>query len=86
MTDNFAEGLIARLQQCLAEQPQTSQDNRQSIPETHAHAPTAALLDTSAQHKGLSLLELQSCLRGRKGDLPHIGELGAAMRRSLLRH
>jgi len=59
---------------------------RHSVPETYAHAPTAALLDTSAQHKGLSLLDLQSCLRGREGDLPHIGELRAAMRRSLLRH
>jgi hypothetical protein len=29
----------------------------------------------------LSLLQLQACLRGRKGGLPHIGELGAAIRR-----
>ena len=83
MTDNFAEGLIARLQQCLAEQPQTSQDNDTAslLP---LHMRLQRLPDTipsSAQHKGLSLLDLQSCLRGRKGGLPHIGELGAAMRR-----
>ena len=68
MTDNFAEGLIARLQQCLAEQPQTSQDNDTAslLP---LHMRLQRLPDTipsSAQHKGLSLLDLQSCLRGRK--------------------
>ena len=35
----------------------------------------------SAQRQGLSLLDLQACLRGRKGGLPHIGEMGAAMRK-----
>lgn len=34
-----------------------------------------------AQQKGLSLMDLQICLRGRKGRAPHIGELGTAMRR-----
>ena len=35
----------------------------------------------SDQRQGLSLLDLQARLRGRKGGLPHIGELGAAIRR-----
>ena len=51
---------------------------------TPLHKRLQRLLDTipiSAQREGLSLLDLQSCLRGRKGGLPHIGELGAAMRR-----
>jgi len=83
MTDNFAENLIARLQQCLAEQPQTSQDDNLALL-APLHTRLQRLLDTipsSAQREGLSLLDLQSCLRGRKGGLPHIGELGAAMRR-----
>ena len=88
MTDNFAESLIARLQQCSVEQPQISQcEDTATL--TPLHTRLQRLLDTipsSEQSKGLSLLDLQSCLRGREGDLPHIGELRAAMRRSLLRH
>ena len=34
-----------------------------------------------AKHQGLVLMELQAQLRGRKGGLPHIGEMGAAMRK-----
>ena len=82
MTDNFAEGLIARLQQCLVEQTETQEDDTASL--TPLHKRLQRLLDTipsSEQRKGLSLLDLQSRLRGRKGGLPHIGELGAAMRR-----
>lgn len=82
MTDNFAEGLIARLQQCLVEQTETQEDDTASL--TPLHKRLQRLLDTipsSERRKGLSLLDLQSCLRGRKGGLPHIGELGAAMRR-----
>lgn len=82
MTDNFAEDLIARLQQCLVEQTETHEDDTASL--TPLHKRLKRLLDTipsSEQRKGLSLLDLQSCLRGRKGGLPHIGELGAAMRR-----
>ncbi len=41
-------------------------------------------LDTiplSTKQKGLSLLELQVCLQGRKGGMPHVGELAAALRK-----
>ena len=82
MTDNFAEGLIARLQQCLVEHTETQEDDTASL--TPLHKRLKRLLDTissSEQREGLSLLDLQSRLRGRKGGLPHIGELGAAMRR-----
>ena len=37
-------------------------------------------IPTSEQRLGLSLLDLQTRLRGRKGGLPHVGELGAALR------
>jgi hypothetical protein len=89
MTDNFAESLIARLQQCSVEQPQMISQFEDTASVTLVHMRLQRLLDTipsSAQHKGLRLLDLQSCLRGRKGGFPHIGELGAAMRRLLLRH
>ena len=84
MTDNFAEGLIARLQQCSLEQsdPINQEDYTASLAPLPARL--QKLLDTipsSEQRQGLSLLDLQVRLRGRKGGLPHIGELGAAIRR-----
>jgi len=84
MTDNFAEGLIARLQQCSLEQsePSTQEDYTASLAPLHTRL--QKLLETlpsSEQRQGLSLLDLQVRLRGRKGGLPHIGELGAATRR-----
>jgi hypothetical protein len=84
MTDNFAEGLIARLQQCSLEQsePIAQEDYTASLAPLHTRL--QKLLETlpsSEQRQGLSLLDLQVRLRGRKGGLPHIGELGAAIRR-----
>ena len=84
MTDTFAEGLIARLQQCSLEQsePITQEDYTASLMPLHTRL--QKLLETlpsSEQRQGLSLLDLQARLRGRKGGLPHIGELGAAIRR-----
>lgn len=84
MTDDFAGGLIARLQQCSVGQPQTAAQDDATASLTPLHERLQKLLDTipsSAQREGLSLLDLQARLRGRKGGLPHIGELGAAMRR-----
>ena len=82
MTDNFAEGLIARLQQCSVEQskPIAQEDYTASLAPLHTRL--QKLLETlpsSEQRQGLSLLDLQVRLRGRKGGLPHIGELGAAI-------
>jgi hypothetical protein len=52
------------------------------LPALHARLQKLlATIPRSAQRQGLSLLDLQARLRGRKGGLPHIGELGAAMRR-----
>ena len=84
MSDNFAEGLIARLQRCSVEQsePIAKEDYTASLAPLHARL--RKVLDQipqSTQLEGLSLLQLQACLRGRKGGLPHIGELGAAIRR-----
>jgi hypothetical protein len=35
MTDNFAEGLIAQLQQCLVEQTETQENDTASLKPTH---------------------------------------------------
>ena len=84
MTDNFAQGLVARLQQCLEEQANPDATEDATAPLAPLHTRLQKLLDQipiSTQQQGLSILEIQACLRGRKGGLPHIGELGAAMRR-----
>lgn len=48
------------------------------------HIRLQKLLDeipVSTQRQGLSLMDLQVCLRGRKGRKPHVGELAEALRR-----
>lgn len=83
MNDNFAEGFIARLQQYSMEKPEPAPQENYTTPLTPLHTRLQKLLETiplREQRQGLSLLNLQARLRGRKGGLPHIGELGAAMR------
>ena len=84
MTDNFAEGLIARLRQCSVEQSESIAQEDYTASLAPLHTRLQKLLETLPlcdQRQGLSLLDLQVRLRGRKGGLPHIGELGAAIRR-----
>ena len=84
ISDNFTEGLIARLQQCSVEQSEPIAQEAYTASLAPLHTRLQKLLETlplSDQRQGLSLLDLQVRLRGRKGGLPHIGELGAAIRR-----
>ena len=84
MTDNFADSLINRLEQCSKEQSASTALAEHNPVLTPLRTRLIKLLDDiprSEQRQGLSLLELQARLRGRKGGLPHIGELGAAIRR-----
>jgi len=84
MDKNFPEDIVARLQQFAQQQSHPNMEEEVYSPLAPLHTRLQRLLDTiplSAQRQGLSLLDLQACLRGRKGGLPHIGELGAAMRR-----
>lgn len=84
MNDDFANGIADRLQQCMQENSLGSSQNDTSAPLAPLHVRLKNLLNDippSVQNNGLSLLALQARLRGRKGGLPHIGELGAAMRR-----
>ena len=79
--EGLTDGLVPYLQnQHLAQIEQ--EENNPVLPALHTRL--QKLLDSipeSKQREGVSLLDLQACLRGRKGGLPHIGELGAAMRR-----
>ena len=84
MTDDFTTGIRARLQELSAQQPMQSTKEDALAPLAPLHTRLQKLLDQipdSAQRQGLSLQDLQTRLRGRKGGMPHIGELGAAMRR-----
>jgi|SaaInlStandDraft_2_1057019.scaffolds.fasta_scaffold23607_2 hypothetical protein len=85
MSDKFAEGLRTRLAAYSQEVPSIS------TPQDKGTAQLAPLrtrlqklldtIPTNEQCRGLSLLDIQTCLRGRKGRKPHIGELAEAMRR-----
>ena len=83
MTDNFADNLAARLREYSMDQsnPNVRVYTKSSL--TPLQTRLRRLIDTipeSVQREGLSLLNLKARLRGRKGGMPHIGELGAAMR------
>jgi hypothetical protein len=78
---SISEALLPYLQ---TQQSASVTEERENPVLPALHTRLQKLLDTiptSAQGQGLSLLDLQACLRGRKGGLPHIGEMGAAMRK-----
>ena len=84
MNDKFAENIATRVQEFVKAQPQANAVENQRAPLGPLDARLLRVLDQipqSTQLEGLSLLDLLACLRGRKGGLPHIGELGAAIRR-----
>ena len=84
MNDKFANVLAARLYDYV-ETTRVNDINLSTDPPL-APLPTRlqrllATIPDCAKHQGLVLMELQAQLRGRKGGLPHIGEMGAAMRK-----
>lgn len=84
MSDKFTEGLTNRLAAYSQEVSSISALQDKGTAQLRPlHIRLQKLLDeipVSTQRQGLSLMDLQICLRGRKGRAPHIGELGAAMR------
>ena len=84
MDDKFANVLAARLYDYVETTRVHDIDLHPDPPLAPLPTRLQRLLETipdCAKHQGLSLLELQGQLRGRKGGLPHIGEMGAAMRK-----
>ena len=84
MNDKFAVDIATRVQEFVKAQPQANAVEHQRAPLGPLDERLRRVLGNipqSTQMEGLSLLNLQACLRGRKGGLSHIGELGAAMRR-----
>jgi len=84
MNDDFAAGLVERLYEHTQAHKSTNLWESAGAPLAPLHTRLQRLLDTipdNVKRQGLSLIDLQACLRGRKGGLPHIGEMGAAMRK-----
>ena len=81
----FRDGILLALASYQKHQPAPDWPNKSEA------GPLAPLpkrlqkkLDTiplSTKQQGLSLLELQVRLQGRKGGMPHVGELAAALRK-----
>ena len=85
MSDKFAEGLTNRLAAYSQEVSSISALQDKGTAQLRPlHIRLQKLLDeipVSTQRQGLSLMDLQICLRGRKGGKPHVGELAEALRR-----
>lgn len=85
LSAGFLEGIVDALASHCWDQQQassTQEEGKSILPPLCTRL--QKLLDQipqNAKQEGLSLLDLQARLRGRKGGMPHVGELGAAMRR-----
>jgi len=83
--EQFRNGLLSAL---MSYQTCQSDYILSGMTETHTLAPLHARLQkkldaipSTTQRQGLSLLELQIRMKGRKGGMPHVGELAAALRK-----
>ena len=83
--EQFRDGLLAAL---MSYQASLSDPALQYTSETQTLAPLHVRLQKKvdaipvvSQQQGLSLLELQVRMKGRKGGMPHVGELAAALRK-----
>ena len=83
--EKFRDGLLSALMSYQTRQsdhvlPETSE--AQTLAPLHIRLQKKVdAIPATTQQKGLSLLELQVRMKGRKGGMPHVGELAAALRR-----
>jgi hypothetical protein len=84
-TKNFTDSLLsALLSYQQSPNRQILLDREEVTKLSPLHARLQKVLDTislKTQANGLSLLELQVRMKGRKGGMPHVGELAAAFRK-----
>ena len=84
-TKNFTDSLLLAL--VAYQQTPKSKivlDHEKNARLSPLHTRLQKVLDTISlptQAHGLSLLELQMRMKGRKGGMPHVGELAAALRK-----
>ena len=83
--EEFRDGLLAAL---MSYQTNQSDHVLAGTSKTQTLAPLLVRLQkkvneipATTQQQGLSLLELQVRMKGRKGGMPHVGELAAALRK-----
>ena len=83
MSNKFADALTMKLAAYSQVPSISSPKDKTTSQLAPLHTRLQKLLDTiptNEKYQGVSLLDLQTRLRGRKGGLPHVGELGAALR------
>ena len=83
--EQFRIGLLSALmsyQTCKSDY--VSQDTKETQTLAPLHVRLQKKVDAipaATQQQGLSLLELQVRMKGRKGGMPHVGELASALRK-----
>ena len=81
----FREGLLSSLlsyQTCKSDYVSPDTTETQTLAPLHMRLQKKVdAIPTTMQQKGLSLLEIQVRMKGRKGGMPHVGELAAALRK-----
>ena len=84
-TKNFTDSLLSALVSYQQSPNRQILLDREEVTKlSPLHARLQKVLDTislKTQANGLSLLELQVRMKGRKGGMPHVGELAAALRK-----
>lgn len=83
--EEFRDGLLAALmsyQTCQPDHVFPDTLETQTLAPLHMRLQKKVdAIPATTQQKGLSLLELQVRMKGRKGGMPHVGELAAALRK-----
>ena len=83
--EEFRDGLLSALMSYRTVQsdhilPDTSE--AQTLAPLHVRLQKKVdAIPVASQQQGLSLLELQVRMKGRKGGMPHVGELASALRK-----
>ena len=83
--EQFRNGLLAALishQKCKSNHVIPDPSETQALAPLHMRLQKKVdAIPIKSQQQGLSLLEIQVRMKGRKGGMPHVGELAAALRK-----
>ena len=83
--EEFRDGLLSALmsyQTCQSNHETPYASEAQTLAPLHVRLQKKVdAIPVASQQKGLSLLELQVRMKGRKGGMPHVGELASALRK-----
>lgn len=83
--EQFRDGLLSALmsyQTCHSDNVLPDTLETQTLAPLHVRLQKKVdAIPVATQQQGLSLLELQVRMKGRKGGMPHVGELASALRK-----